>query len=52
MAREYACVVKRSFWFSSGFESWCGRRFDTSRAAGLFTPTCLACMRAKQRGRK
>jgi hypothetical protein len=52
MATEYACIVKRSFWFSNGFESWCGRTYTTSRSSGLFTPTCPACKRAKRGGRK
>ncbi len=51
MAKEYACIVKRSAWFSDAFESWCGRKFETSRAAGWLTPTCPACEQAKKRGK-
>jgi hypothetical protein len=52
MAKEVACIVRRSFWLSDGFVSWCGQTYKTSRAAGLFTLTCPACTRAKQGGRK
>lgn len=51
MAKEYACIVRRSDWFGKGFVSWCGRRYATSRAAGWFTPTCPGCERAKKGGR-
>ncbi|MGB3441964.1 MAG: hypothetical protein WBA97_24735 [Actinophytocola sp.] len=51
MPKEYACIVKRGFWLSTGFVSWCGRTYQTSRAADWFTSTCPACVTAKREGR-
>lgn len=48
MAKEVACIVKKSYWLSDGFVSWCGIEWPTSRSAGWFTPTCEACERAKK----
>lgn len=45
---ERACLVKRSRWFSDGFDSWCGKTYETSRAAGWFTKDCEACVAAKK----
>lgn len=52
MSEKVACIVKRAFWFSNGFESWCGRRYETSDSVGWFTPVCKACERAFKAGQK
>jgi hypothetical protein len=44
---EVACLVKKSRWLSDGFDSWCGKTYETSRSAGWFTKTCEACKQAK-----
>jgi hypothetical protein len=49
MSDKYACIVKKSRWFSNGFDSWCGRTYETSQSAGWFTPTCRACEAAKKK---
>ena len=45
---EVACIVKKSRWLSDGFDSWCGKTYETSRSAGWSTKTCPACKAAKK----
>lgn len=47
MARERACEVKETFVLSSGFWSWCGKKWPESRPDDGKTPVCQDCVEAK-----
>jgi hypothetical protein len=52
MAKEVACEVKEEFLFSSGFWSWCGKKYQTSRPDDGKTPICGACIEAMRKAGK